>query len=311
MPRRRAVLRGLLCHALPLTANSLVMSLATLRDTVLISSRLQAAGFAPAAADTLYSAYGNLAMPLYNLVPALLAPVTVSLMPLLGAAVAKGSPSSGREALRAALRLTLLLTIPAALGLAVFAEPLLLLIFGTQSAVSVAAPLLSVLALSLLPVVLVLLFGAALQAMGHTLLPVAAMALGASVKLPAEAILLSLPAVHIYGAPISTLCCNLTILGIEALALAKRLPFAIGTARDLFLPLGAAVLAVGSGAAVYFWLLQRGCSGALALLPALPVVVVTYFLLALRLGALTRADLALLPFGTRLCALLEKCKMLK
>ena len=309
-PPRRAVLSELVRQALPITANSLVMSVATLIDTALISRRLQAAGFAPSAADTLYSAYGNLAMPLYNLVPALLAPVTLSLMPLLGAAFSGREPEAGRGVLTAALRFTLLLALPASLGLAVFAEPLLTLIFG-GGAVAPAAPLLSLLALSLLPVTLVTLFGAALQAMGHTLFPVLAMGVGALIKLAVEAVLLGLPAWNIYGAPVSTLCCNLTVLVMEAVALSRRLPYTLCTPRELFLPLGAAIPAVGGGAVLYFRLLRVLPAARVALLPALLLTVVVYFLLALRMGALTREDLILLPLGERLCALFEKCRLMR
>ena len=308
-PPRRALLGELCRVALPITANSLVMSLATLLDTALISGRLQAAGFAPEVANGMYSAYGNLAMPLYNLVPALLAPVNLSLMPLLGTAFSKGDVKGGREVLSGAMRLTALLSIPAALGLAVFAEPLLELIYGSAgAAVATAAPLLSLLALSVLPVTLLTLLGAALQAVGHTVLPVIAMGVGALVKLLAECLLLSLPAVQIYGAPISTLLCNLTVLVIEAIALSRVLSGAALSPGALFRPLLASAPAVAAGAALYI-VLQRQIP--FAILPALLLTVCLFALLALRTGALCAGDLAALPMGDRLYILLCKCKLMK
>ena len=98
MPSRRALLCEILRVAFPVTVSASVMSLVSLVDTVLISSRLQAGGFAPGIANAMYSSYGNLAVPLYNLVPALLAPITLSLTPTLTAAFAAGDEEGVRDA---------------------------------------------------------------------------------------------------------------------------------------------------------------------------------------------------------------------
>lgn len=312
LPTRRAVLRELLRVALPITVSASVMSLVTLLDTALISGRLQAAGFAPAVANAMYSSYGNLAVPLYNLVPTLLSPVTLSLMPLLGAALSRGEIESGRGALSSAFRFSALFSIPAALGLAVFARPMLSLIYAGQGeAIALAAPLLSLLALSVVPAALLTLTGAALQATGHTVAPVLAMGAGALVKLTLEAILLVLPGVHIYGAPISTLACNLTVLLIEGIVLARVLPFGIFTGKALFRPLLSACLSVTAGAVLYFWLQRVLPDAEWSVLPALMLTVVVFVLLALRFGAVAREDLIALPAGDRICALLQKYKLMK
>ncbi len=311
VPPRRTLFLELWHVATPITVNALVMSLGTLADTALISRRLQAAGFAPLAANALYSCYGNLALPLYNLVPTLLTPVALALMPTLGAALARGDLRAGQNALATALRLTALLAIPSALGLALLAQPLLTLIYGTQEGVTTAATLLSLLALSVLPLALLTLLGAALQAAGHAALPVWAMAVGLPVKLGVEWLLLALPQVHVYGAPISTLCCNLTVLIIEAVALARHLPFRPIAPRDLFLPFGAALPAVGAGVGAYVWLSAVAPEARWIVLPPLALTVAVFLPFALRLGALTGEDLDALPGGRLLCALLRRCKMLK
>lgn len=312
LPARRSVLASLVREALPITVSASVMSLVSLIDTALISSRLQAAGFAAPAAHALYSAYGNLAVPLYNLIPSLLSPITLALMPLLGAAFTKGDEKGGRTALASAFRLSLLVAIPSALGLAVFSRPILSLIYQTAGdAVSVAAPALSMLAPAVIPAVLLAITGAALQATGHTLLPVLAMGAGALVKLAVEFCLLPLAGIHIYAAPISTLLCNLVVLLIEAAALFRIVPLRVFGSKALLPPLLAAALSVGAGAALYIAL--SACMGErIWQMPlALLVTVLFYLLLALLLHAVEREELASLPAGDRLCRVLEACKLLK
>ena len=310
LPLRREVLRDLVRVALPVTVSASVMSVVALIDTALISGRLQAAGFAPVVANAMYSSYGNLAVPLYNLIPSLLTPVTLSLMPLLGAAMSKGEHAGGRAALGAALRITLLCAIPAALGLGVFAEPVLTLIYrGQGEAVRLAAPLLSLLALAVVPAALVTLLGAALQATGHTATPALAMSAGALIKLGLELLLLPVPAVHIYAAPISTLACNVTVLLIEGIALSRALPFRFFTGRDLLRPLAAAVISVSAGAMLYFGLRSNAVFGDFAMIPVLLLTVVLFLVLAFLLGAVGEEELHALPFGEKICSILFKDRM--
>lgn len=312
LPSRRRVLGELLRVALPVTVSSSVMSVVSLVDTALISTRLQAAGFAPDVANAMYSSYGNLAVPLYNLVPSLLTPITLSLMPLLGASVSEGRHEDGRAALSVALRLSLLVSVPAALGLGVFARPILSLIYhGQGEAIAVAAPLLTLLALSVVPAALVTLMSAALQATGHTVMPVLAMGIGALCKLGLELLLLPLSGVYILAAPISTLACNLTVLVIEGAVLSHVLPFRLFGGRELLSPFSAAVLGVSAGMAVYLGLLRVGISDSFAMIPTLFVTVLLFALLALRFGAVRHEDLLALPAGDKLCRVLEKYKLLK
>ena len=288
------------------------MSLVSLLDTVLICARLGRAGFAPEIANAIYSSYGNLAIPLYNLVPSLLSPLTLALMPLLGACFAADDRAGAQGALSSALRLTSLFSMPAALGLAVFARPILSLIYvGQSAAIDVAAPLLSILALSEVPAGLITLAGAALQAMGHTLVPVLAMGAGAIVKLVVEVALLAIPCVHIYGAPVSTLACNLTVLIVEAVALGRILPFRVRIARDLLRPFLAAICSVGAGAGLYL-LLLRTCGEAIWQMPTVLLFVLLLFgILALRARAIEHDNLLAVPHGEKLCHILEKWKLIK
>ena len=312
LPSRGKTLRCLARTALPITVSASVMSIVSLIDTALISGRLQAAGFPAEVANAMYSSYGNLAVPLYNLVPALLTPITLSLMPLLGGAMAGGRPEAGHAALRSAFRLSLLLAIPAALGLGVFASPILSLVYRGQSeAIAIASPLLSLLSVSVLPTALIAVTGAALQATGHTAVPVFAMGAGALVKLGIELLLLPVSGVSIHAAPISTLACNVVVLCIECAALSRSLPFAFFSCRDLFPPFFAAISGVGVGGALYIALLRCGMGRELLMLPVLPLTALVFLWLALRLGAVGSEELLSLPSGDRLCRFLKKYNFIK
>ena len=296
--------------ALPITVGSLVTSIVSLVDTALISSRLQAAGFAPSAANALYSTYGNLAVPLYNLVPALLSPVILSLTPVLSAAFATRDRQAIDRAASMGLRLVGLIALPASLGLAAFSEPILRLIYGGEAAVAVAAPLLSTLAPAVLLAVLVALFSAVLQAAERPTVPFVAMLVGGGVKLLTELLLLALPSVHIFAAPISTLACNFVAL---LLLLATLSPYlgCVSPTRELTPSFFAAVAAIGTGVLLRVWLLRFFENTPPLTVVLLGLTVIAYLVFALLFRVFCREELLFLPFGKHLVPLLEKKHLLR
>lgn len=302
--------KELLRVALPITVGSLVTSIVSLVDTALISSRLQAAGFAPSAANALYSTYGNLAVPLYNLVPALLSPIILSLTPVLSAAFATRDRVAAERTAATGLRLVGLIALPASFGLAAFSEPILCLIYGKGAAVKVAAPLLSLLAPAVLMAVLTALLSAVLQSAGRPTVPFFAMLTGGGVKLLTELLLLARPAVNILAAPISTLACNATVLLILLVAASPHLRN-VSLTRELVPAFLAAVAATASGVLFRFWLFRLCENEPHVTVTLLGVTVVAYLLYALLFRVFCREELLFLPFGKRLVPLLEKKHLLR
>lgn len=308
-PRRASHILKELSHvACPITLAACVMSVVSLIDTALISSRLIAAGVPLDTAHAMYSSFGNLAVPLYNLVPALLSPITLSLMPLIGAASA---PHVARSAWRSAVRIVTLFSLPAAMGIAMLATPLLSLLFaGQEEAIAMASPLLCVLGIAVLPAALVALMSAALQALGRPMVPVLATLAGAGIKLLSEFWLLGNARVLLLGAPISTLLCMLTILCIEWIALGRTLGTTPVLPRELWRPLFAAIPALAIGMAVHILGAYYAVSRFFTLF-VVALVALVYLPLSLWFGAIQREDIEAMPMGERIVALLEACKLIK
>lgn len=302
----RHLLSELTRTALPITASAAVMSAATLIDTALISARLIALGLDSTTAHTMYSSFGNLAVPLYALVPSLLTPVTLSLMPLIGAT---DNASVARSAWRSAVRIVTLVCVPASVGLAAFATPLLTLIYkGQEQAIALAAPTLTVLATAVLPAGLSSLMGAALQARGRGGVPVVAALCGALVKLVSEWLLL--PRLLLVAAPISTLLCTLTVVAVEWHALSRALGTSPVLPRELWRPLLAAVPAVSLGIGVQLFVSTRVTSRFVTLF-VVALVAAVFFPLALALSAVEREDILALPKGECILGVLSRLKLIK
>ncbi len=255
----RIILRALAATAIPVTLSAGVIGLAKCIDLALILRRLQDVGYTANRANALYGCYSTLAVPVFNILPSLATSVALSAVPTLAAAFGCGDTAATRRTALSALRVTLLAAIPAALGLSVFAEDILALLFsGQPAAVAEAAPWLSCLGLSVPAACLVTVTGGMLQAAGHASRPLISMGVAVAIKTVLAYLLLGMEGVGMMGAPLSSLVCDTVIVCLNLLFLARHAPAMIPDRRvalGLFLrPTLAAVAAV---TAVRF--LRRTC----------------------------------------------------
>ena len=245
------VMKPLLATAIPVTVSAGLISLTKCIDLALILRRLQAVGYTASEATALYGCYSTLAVPVFNILPSLTTSVALSATPALSAALQKGKEGipTLKKTASSALGLTLTLAIPAALGLSVFSEDILSLLFrGQPAAVAQAAPWLSCLGLSVPAACLITVTGAMLQAAGKAHKPIVSMLCGVTVKVIVAYILLGRDGWGMAGAPLSSLLCDTVIVICNLIFIAKYAPAMLPTLRQsapiVALPAGLAVGAV-------------------------------------------------------------------
>ncbi len=294
------LLRELLAVAVPVTVGSSVMSLTNLLDVALVMNRLQDAGWTAEQANALYGAYSNRAITMFNLPQTVILGLSVSVLPVLAGAVARQNFTQLSRTLGAAVRLTLLLALPAGMGYLTLGEPIVDLLFGADS-VS-AGEFLRILGLAVPLLAMVSLTNAVLQAFGKPFAPVKNMLLGGAVKLAGNHFLIG--ALGIYGAPVSTVLCYAVIAAGNLRAVRGRTA-ALPPLREALLP----PLLASAGMGACAWFLYRGFAPVLgsgaAVALAIGAAVVIYTGLLRLLGAMRREDVLLMPCGDRLCLLLR------
>lgn len=306
----KSILLDLLMIAFPITLSSCVTSLTSLADTALITNRLVEAGFSSDAAVTLYSSYTNLAIPLFNLPPALITAIGVSLIPALTSAITRRDESESKRIFNSAVKLCNAFAIPAAAGIAVFAKPILLMIYPAEAeACNFAAPLLSILSAAIVFSCLTTVYNATLQAYMRPSLPIASMAIGAIVKIAFEYFLVG-SGIGIYGAPISTVACTLTITIVDWIFITIRTPQRTDH-RPLFKILSATVISVGLSALIFKAFMSCGISASLGLSIAIAAAICLYLVFAMLFGVIAYSDLTELGICVSLAEKLKRLKLIK
>ncbi len=303
----KAILKRIVIIALPITISSSVMSLTSFIDSILIQNLLQTfKGMSENLATTIYGNYTTLAVPMFNLPPVLVYPISYSIVPLITAARTKGDKARAEKIMESALRVTVLIGLPCAIGLAALSEPILSLFYKERAAIVSTAPLLSLLAPSTFFLCVLSVTNAMLQACGHERKPVISMLIGAAAKIAANVGLLYL--IGMPGTPVSTFVCYLTATVINIVFITKYTDLKLNFKRVFIRPFIAGVIC--GGAAIGSRLLfVRFLPGKIATILAILSAVLVYVSLIFSVKAIESEDVALLPKGEKIAGFIKKIRI--
>ncbi len=197
------VLKTILKISIPLTLSAAIGSLINLLDVGLVMRMLRKTGFSDLQANIIYGNYTTLAVPMFNLVATLLAPVSAVLLPILAKNASQGNNSEFEKKTKLSLDISLFITVPIAFLFFGFSESILSFIFEDESA-KMAAPLLSTLSFSTIFMGMLLVINTAIEGEGNYKLPLLSLTLGSLAKLVLSGLLIPNDNFNILAAPIGT-----------------------------------------------------------------------------------------------------------
>lgn len=298
--------KRILAIAIPITVGSAGLQIITLIDAKVVMSQLIGpAGFSQDEADALKGIY-NFAQTIFNLPCAFIPPITISVLPAITEQITLRNHKGAQRIEESAARVTGLITLPCAVGLAVMSNPVMALLRGYQGeTLRIAATLLAILGACVVFNSIVLLTNSMMQAHGYVYLPVMNMFLGGIIKIIVNYTLVSNPALNIMGAPVGTLCCYLSITILNVFAMHKVIKKAPNITKNLVKPLlGSLIMGVVTFGV---WKLVASVTTSRLLNCALPVMVAVavYAVLVVALRMLTYDDCMLLPKGEKIAKLLR------
>lgn len=297
----REIACRLMKTAIPVTLSAAVISLTKVIDMTMILRRLQDLGYGSDAAFSSYGNYTTLALPLFSLAPALIASVAMPLIPSLSRAVALKDEGEQGRVVTDALRLTAGISMPIALGLSLFAKPILELVFaGETEAIAEATPLLAMLGLSVTSACLITVSNAILQAYSKAYIPIISMAVGSLVKIALAYFLIGKAEVGILGAPISTFFCDLIINAINFYYISRVMPKTPSICEVFVMPFMASAVAVIVARVAYNALAMRIGEGAFLTLACVAIAAVLYLPLTFVFKVVKKEEISEIPILKRL-----------
>jgi PST family polysaccharide transporter/stage V sporulation protein B len=264
-------------------------------DVVTVVNLLKRAGVAQTEATTDFGLLSGRAYKLMMLPTTLAAGIGIAVMPAVSAAVALGRSAQLANRVDTALRLTVLLSLPASVGLALLAKSVDIALFENVR----GAGVIQVMALAILFASLQTVISAILQGSGWMYAPVLYLVLAAMVK--ATANMSWVPHFGIAGAAWSTVVSYVVATALNLWGLHRRFQATIPWLRWFGAPLLAALIMAGFVFAMERqWEIWGGLYGnrlaaGLVSLGIVQVGVVIYGLALLLTGAMTEVDLRSAP----------------
>ncbi len=230
------LLRMIVVVALPVTLTAAALYFSQFLDTLIIVKCLVNSGESVETAQTLFSAYTGLSVPIYDLLPATLVfPIATSILPAVSGARAVKNREKASSLTAQAIRISGIIAVPCGVFLLVAGRSCISLLYGADkwsSALSMAddtslIPLdaatncLSILAFAVFFISVVSTCNSLLNAYGKAQMPFIAVIIGIVILTVTEVALLYSP-LGIYAAPIGSLVCYCVVMLLDIYFLRKH-----------------------------------------------------------------------------------------
>ena len=255
----------------------------------------------------LYGTHGSV-LNIKNLIPTITMTLGISAIPVLSAAWAAKNKKEVKSTIESAIRVAMMIALPAGFGIAALAKPILTLLYPSQpDMVPIATPMMIVYGFGIFLFAIVSPVTNMLQAVGRTDIPLRTVAIGSAVKIILNFILIGNPDINIYGAPVSTTVCYIIMISINLTSLIKVTGVKINFVSVFVKPFISA-LGCGVGAyLVYFVSADKvGLSNTLATLISICAGAGIYAVLMLLIKGIAKDDLVMIPKGEKIAKVLAK-----
>ena len=318
----RTFLRDTVLVITPFMLSGVIMNLTTsLNQTIYMRMLIDWKGAGETATTTLYGIFSNKAVVISNIPISIATAVSSAIIPGISAAYARRDEAGARRQVGNAIRITSIIAIPSAVGLAVLARPITMLMFPQMESLELASSLLSLLAVTVIFYSISTITNAALQSIGRMNLPLVSAGIALVVQTVVLVLLLLFTDLDVRALVLVSILYSVMIFAVNQYYLRRFLGIRQDIRRDYLQPLVCAALMGAAAKAVYYLVsmaaepmrnLPKGfyfCNLA-ATAAALLAAVLVYGYTMVRSGTIRRKDLLSMPKGQSLVRLMEKLRWL-
>ncbi len=301
--------------AIPVTIGGLVIPLISLIDLAVVPRQLQAAGFDLETARALYGQLTGMAGPIVYFPNVIALALSISLVPAISEAHALQDRLliQGRAAI--AIKLTVLFSLPSAIGLFLLAEPITLLLYNNAA----AGYSLAYMSWSVIPLCLYVTTTGLLQGLGRPITPALNMIYGGIVKTLFAWFLTAIPELNVGGAALASVIGIGVAAALNLYHVNRYTGWRVNLQELLLFPGAAAITMSVFVYVVYRFMivyaepfLSAGRLNVAATLLAIIVGMLIYTLVLLISGGLNRDEVSMLPVvGSRLAWFAKRFGLLK
>ena len=263
-----------------------------------------------------YSGWGVLsgqALTISKIPIAFASAMAAAMIPTVAQLIAARNVEGAKDKIGVAVKTTMIISIPCAVGLFVLARPVTCLLFpaNTQASEDLATGLLMALAISIIFYALSTLNSQILQGLGKMNVPIVNAAIALGVQTVVVVALLFFTKLDLYSVVIANIIYSGIMCALNQLAVRKAIGYRQEIMRTFVIPLLASAFMGAVAWAVYEGLLLMTKSPRIAVIPAILIGAAAYFALLILFRGVTEEELRGFPKGHLLVRLAKKCRLMK
>jgi len=249
------------------------------------------------------------ALTIMQLVTTLTQAFGTSAMPSVTSAYTKGDKKELKKSIDTVLKLTMLFTLPAGLGLFAIPEPIISLLYKGYTA-QIGAGVLRIMGLSVIVIAVSTPITSMLQGVGAVSLPLKLYLIAMAIKVATNYLFVSIVSVNIRGAAVGSLVAYLFVCIVGMYFLIRRSGVVPDFINTTLKPL---IGSVGCAAAAFFsYQLFRSFVGpSPACLMAIAAAAVVYLIILLLIRTFSADEIRMLPKSKNIVTLLAKMHLLR
>ena len=302
------ILKRILVVAIPITIGASVMPLVNMVDSVIVIRRLEVAGFSIQQANAMFGQLTGFAMAIINLPSVITVAMSMSLVPSISESYAMGNKGKARKDTKSAIKVTLLMVLPAAFGIAALATPIMKLLYPSQP--PIVATLLLVLTPCIVFLGLMQTMNGILQGMGKPMVPVIALAIGMLFKVVISYTLTAIRDINVFGSALGTVSAYLIAVLIELAYIKKSMNIKFSSKEFIIKPL-ITVLTMFISVKLGYGLLDGIIGGNLSTVVSIVIGAVVYGIVLIFIGGIRKDEILTMPKGDKIYKLLRKLNLIK
>lgn len=308
------LLKKILVIFVPVTISSIISVINPLIDSATVSRCIQTAfaGLYPIKEQLEAFAMSKTGIlskidTLVNLPIAINVAFSTALVPAVSGALAKKDYQTVSKRMTFSIFASLLIVLPCAAGFMALSQPILNLIYPSAND---GAQLLAMFSIPMIFIALNQTINGGLYGLNKTYVPAIALAIGAVVKFILNIILISNPNIEIMGAAISSTVCQIIAFFITFITLTRHIKLKLRIGRMVLAPVIASAI---MGVCTYFinhglnMIISPTISTIISIFFGAMIYIITIFVLKI----LTKEDILMIPFGTKIYAILLKLGIYK
>lgn len=258
-----------------------------------------------------YGIFGTQAITIINIPIAIASSMSSASMPGISATYATHRESETRYKVKQAIHMTMLIAIPASVGLFVLARPVVQFIYPQKEALDAAAGLIRVLAITVILYGLSTLTNAVLQGIGKVNIPVIHSVVSLVVQVVILILMLMYTNLDLYALAGANIAYSLMMCLLNQISVIKYLGYREDIMKTYLKPMLAAIFMGAAAFGVYqgvFYLIKVN---RISVALAIGIAAVVYFVMIIKLGVVDEEELKSFPKGAFLVHFAKKFHLLK